>query len=332
MSFDLQLNNKPLLSCVLLAIVICVMSCLLSCANTKVMGGVGKTTQSTGYAYTVQNLKLPCSVSGIIFKIVISKSLAESPVEPPLNFICDAVQKELKNSSAKIFNGQVDPNCDVTVDIILSRHVTQKYYGEYTTFVDAEYAMENMITKRKEGGQISISGNAQTAASANSVAMGKFMTKLLVNKALVATAGELKNEISNKTTQILDKMSVNLLEELGKKYSQDRKINIALVDFKGAAGQDYSNIFTTSLLKYWPGEKYNFYTRNQLDALLKEHALQMAGILDDSNNIQSLTKLNIADLIITGNVMSADTAEKIIEIQVIDTFTAQIIASKRSSL
>lgn len=301
----------------------------MHCAGIKVTGGVGQGTRGIAYQYQPSNLRLPYRAENVIFKVTIGKNYSNSPVEAPLEYIFDALRTELEANGGRVFNAVVDKYFDIELKLIFSRYVTQKMYREYNTYIDCDLQITNTMSKENSLSPVSLSGSGNSSQAANRVAMGKLMQKVLLGQAAINLVGKVSREQGTEITQSLDKLSVNLLRDLQLKLQPGKRYNVALLEFKGVDGHKYSDIFTTSLTKHWPVAVFSFLTRTQLDALLTEHKLQMAGVLNE-NKILSFDQYDIADLIVTGTIIVE--GKKILEVQVIETATARVLASQRSTI
>jgi TolB-like protein len=300
---------------------------LAACAGPSYMAGDGQATDQTGYSYTVQNLGLPYRLDNVAVVVSVIRDNEGSPVEPQPGYVADCFRQELNAHAARTAVAPGADPADLKLDLSLSRYVTQQYGDYYMTFIDGGYIIENVPERLNYQGTVSLAGRGPTQAAASSQAVNSLVAKILQDRRTADLVSRLASGSANKSTVALDRLALNLKTSFSAKLAAAPSRRIAIAEFKGEGAENLANVFAASVLKNWGGAGCQFFTRAQLDVLMREYSLQMQGVLS-GEDILSLGKLKIVDFIITRSVSRAGGGQ-IIECQVIDTRDGQILAAAR---
>ena len=313
--------------------------CLLSVSCESITslessGGMGRKVRALRYDYRPQDLRAESLYSDSSFTIKVDKCHEQSSVEPSLGYVLGAFQAEIKANRGRIAESDQDIS-DVLLDVRLSRYVTRKYGRRYfKTFIDSEYKIHDSIDDTLISEEVySISGNGESADSSNLDAMQKLAKRVLLNDRLKTFLSRRTRPKSNIISHMLDRLSSQLLKEFEREHkpsAKAKRLRIALAGFKQDPRKVFSTVFLSSLKRYWKLPRYSFFSRDQLDKILKEQSLSLSASFDETS-IAELGKLKGVDYLVCGNVLKHK-GETIVEAQLIRIEDAEVVASTTTSM
>ena len=295
---------------------------------------MGRRVRALRYDYRTQNLGAASLYSDSSFAVRVSKAQEQSSVEPSLSYVLGALQAEIKANRGKIAQSDQDIS-DVLVDVRLSRYVTRMYGKRYfKTFIDSEYKICDSIDDTLISEEVySISGNGESADSSNLDAMQTLAKRVLLNDRLKTFLSRRTRPKSNVISHMLDRLSSQLLKEFEREHKasdKGKRLRIALAGFKQDPRKVFSSVFLSSLKNYWKLPRYSFFSRDQLDTILKEQSLSVTAAFDETT-VAELGALKGVDYLICGNVLKHK-GETIVQAQLIRVKDAEVVASTTTSM
>lgn len=296
------------------------------CFSCAIEGGLGEKVETVDYEDNrPMDLDLEDVFTNASITLDISKSSHDSPVEPPLSYIRNAFEFELQANGARVVKG--NEVSDATLKIRISRYATREFGGDFRTYIDMDFEiMDDVGGTSVESRVNSIAGKGEAFRQANRDGLRKMVKTVLENDKLHLFLSSLAHSRKDPTTHILDKLSLSLLKDFEMSSQGGEGIRVAFGGFKGAANSHLSGVFLSSLKRFWRMPTYRFYSRDQLDRIMKEQATQATDLFDHSTIVR-MGQLKAVDYLITGKV-SPDGRKRFIEAQVIRVEDGEVVSSK----
>ena len=94
------------------------------------------------------------------------------------------------------------------------------------------------------------------------------------------------------------------MREFEERYGRSgagKALRVAFKGFSQDPGRTYSNIFQTSLQRYWRRPQFAFFSRQQLEKILEEQGLQI-GAASDQATAAAMGKLKGVDYLVVGSL------------------------------
>lgn len=314
------------------AVLLALASCVTFDPGSK--GGLGRPVCQFRYCYEPQHLDARSLYTGAAFRVSVSKSGEDYPIEPPLSYVRDALSTEIESNGGTVVARESDIS-DVCLKVRLSRYTTRKYTSRmFKTFIDSEYVIRDSIGDKLVVEEVySISGNGGSSESANVDAMSKFVRRVLLNERLKAFLASRARPESGAIGHTLDRLASKLLRDFEAQQTTmegAEPLRVAFAGFKQDAQEKFSSVFVSSLKRYWRSPRYTFFSRDQLDKILKEQSLSLSAMFDETTTPE-LGKLKGVDYVICGNVLEQK-GEAIVQAQIISTKDAEVVASTTASM
>ena len=267
----------------------------------------------------LQNIPIQISTEAIFNNDIIPSYLIE--------YFNEAIKTDLSHKGGIVSTDTSNPFFSVKINFSKYK-IEPAYNSQHKAGIDGKILIFDLIANEVIDQQaFSLTGFEQTQGIANIKAIHKLLTYIYNNDNLLNHLKTLSRPVVEQQNLNIGKISAALRIAIEDTTTlPNGEINLAVVDLNGnEQNRVFAELLLSSLISIMPNDKYHFYSRNELNSILKEQEMQLSGIVQEAD-LTTIGKIRGVDYLITCNVSKGDKVN-ILEIKVISTENAKILVA-----
>ena len=283
------------------------------------------------------------SLESLSLSIRVKKSLPDLPVSLPLDNIRHAVEAEIRHAGGEVGASSAGSKAgysDLEFLLTVSKYNVESHRGD--VFVNLDCSVRAVSGAEREllvEKNISIKGRGDSVSEAHQNCLATLTFKMFSDSEIGdAIRKHLNGFVSDDVSAACDKLAARLYrsfvgrirKEDARKYSRLAFGPFSSKTVPPDTCAEIAERLFTSCGKGWPPEQFHFFSRTQLDTILKEQNFQMSDIFDRETAVP-VGRLKGVQCLVTGNVFSQDDCY-MVEVRIFYLETGRLICAERQKI